>query len=91
MKMTFFILAFQFLFIRKKRELNFYSHINPLYCSISKPYYSFVCCLVQNSFKMAAFADILSVEAVRELASAKPHAKRSFKYSSDRISEPERL
>ena len=69
MKMTFFNFAFQSLFVRKKQELNFCSHINPLCCSFSEPYYSCVCCpgVVFYSFKMAALADILSVEAVREL------------------------
>ena len=46
MKMAFFTFAFQFLFVRKKQELNFYSHIIPLCCSFSEPYYSCVCCLV---------------------------------------------
>ena len=41
-----FHFAFQFLFVRKKQELNFYSHINPLYSSFAEPYFSCVCCLI---------------------------------------------
>ena len=72
--MTFIVFTFQFLIVKRNGNSNCHSSILAykktsmyvLYCSFSKLYYNCTC-IALYTFKMAALADHVSVEAVREL------------------------
>ena len=65
MKMTFSLLHFNFYLLEKTKNLIFTLIL--IRCIVHFPNHIIAACVVLYSFKVAALADILSVEAVREL------------------------